>query len=29
MVRQADASDSTVRINIVVNWLEELMEKTR
>jgi eukaryotic-like serine/threonine-protein kinase len=29
MVRQADAADSTVRLNIVVNWLEELQEKTR
>jgi hypothetical protein len=29
MVRQADAGDSTVRLNIVVNWFEELMEKTR
>jgi serine/threonine-protein kinase len=29
MVRQADAGDSTVRVNIVVNWLEELKEKTR
>jgi serine/threonine-protein kinase len=29
MVRQADADDSTVRINVVVNWLEELKEKTR
>jgi serine/threonine-protein kinase len=29
MVRQADPDDSTVRINIVVNWLEELKEKMR
>lgn len=29
MVRQADAGESTVRLNIVVNWLEELKEKTR
>jgi serine/threonine-protein kinase len=29
MVRQADADESTVRINIVVNWLEELKEKAR
>ena len=29
MVRQADAGDSTVRLNIVVNWLEELKEKAR
>jgi Tol biopolymer transport system component len=29
MVRQADAGESTVRINIVVNWLEELKDKMR
>jgi serine/threonine-protein kinase len=29
MVRQADAGDSTVRLNIVVNWLEELKDKMR
>jgi hypothetical protein len=29
MVRQADPGDSTVRLNIVVNWLEELKERTR
>jgi eukaryotic-like serine/threonine-protein kinase len=29
MVRQADAGDSTVQLNIVVNWFEELKEKTR
>jgi serine/threonine-protein kinase len=29
MVRQADAGESTVRLNIVVNWHEELKEKTR
>jgi hypothetical protein len=29
MVRQADPEDSTVRINIVVDWLEELKEKMR
>jgi serine/threonine-protein kinase len=29
MVRQADPVDSTIRLNVVVNWLEELKEKTR
>jgi serine/threonine-protein kinase len=29
MVRQDDAGDSTVRLNIIVNWLEELKEKAR
>jgi hypothetical protein len=29
LVRQADRSDSTIRLNVVVNWLEELKEKTR
>jgi hypothetical protein len=29
MMRQADGGDCTVRINVVVNWLEELKEKTR
>jgi hypothetical protein len=29
MVRQADAGESTVRLNIVVNWHEELKERTR
>jgi Tol biopolymer transport system component len=29
MVRQSDPIDSTIRLNVVVNWLEELKEKTR
>ena len=29
MVQQADAGESTVRLNIIVNCLEELKEKTR
>jgi hypothetical protein len=29
MMRQADAGESTVRLNLVVNWLEELKEKMR
>jgi serine/threonine-protein kinase len=29
MMQQAEAGESTVRLNIVVNWLEELRDRTR
>jgi hypothetical protein len=29
MVRKPHVGDSTVRLNIVVNWLEELKQKAR
>ena len=29
MAQQADSSESTVRLNVVVNWLEELKAKVR